>query len=197
MENITKLSGGDNVIFTGSKIRRNENRRFEIGSIESFNAKTCDQFRKPVEEDLAKARRLGHATAWTLPEPCVIVDTKSYPGYYEAQQKLRDVSVRVPVGSVVEVSGRHYVVIDEPNENIGLIELPEDGKRLQFAKLGEGGGLMFAYDGSPLCAIGVPVEGCVSHARVEVTRALMSLRGKTLAEASSLWQTREEVATIA
>lgn len=102
---------------------------FTFGSVEAYTAEKNASLIKwnsaipttPIEEALATAQKRGHEIAWAIKESCVIVDTKTYPGYYAERAAKLGAALRLSVGDLVELEGRVYRLAKANNQNVDLI----------------------------------------------------------------------------
>lgn len=121
----TQVKHGQQAIISGV---RNDNTLFTFGTVEGYTTANNEQKAKwaspippvSIQDALDRAKARGHEIAWANPEACVIVDTKTYPNYYNERVARIASAVRLAAGDVVELEGRLYRLEAAPNHNVAL-----------------------------------------------------------------------------
>lgn len=92
---------------------------FTAGTIEGYARK----YRKDPVEELKKCREKGHATAWLIKDGVAIVNSKTYPYYYQDIAKQWEGAAKLKIGDEVVMEGRKYRLRRGGNDNVELDEV--------------------------------------------------------------------------
>lgn len=121
-----ELKDGEKVVVT-TNVQKSDMTAymFTAGTVEGYARK----YRKDPAALLEECRKKGHETAWLIKDGVAIVNSKTYPYYYQDIAKQWEKAAKLKIGDEVVMEGRKYRLRKGGNDNVELVELGREWVR--------------------------------------------------------------------